>query len=169
MLLRDLGGWICTFPAIAVPLPVVPFILLCCLSRVLQQLTPWEFRMINNAGVALESSNPKPIWDFSQEIWDKDIAINSTGVFLGCKYASAQMIKQSPLPCGDRGWILNISSIFGLQGSAYVAGYVASKHAVMGVTRAAALDCAPMRIHVNALCPGCEYLVLYPLLPSCDC
>ncbi|KAL2783270.1 NAD(P)-binding protein [Aspergillus keveii] len=110
--------------------------------------------MINNAGVALESSNPKPIWDFSQEIWDKDIAINSTGVFFGCKYASAQMIKQSPLPCGDRGWILNISSIFGLQGSAYVAGYVASKHAVMGVTRAAALDCAPMRIHVNALCPG---------------
>jgi NAD(P)-dependent dehydrogenase (short-subunit alcohol dehydrogenase family) len=114
--------------------------------------------MINNAGVALESSNPKPIWDFSQEVWDKDIAINSTGVFLGCKYASAQMIKQSPLPCGDRGWILNIASIFGLQGSAYVAGYVASKHAVMGVTRAAAIDCASMRIHVNALCPGCEYL-----------
>ncbi|KAJ0419216.1 hypothetical protein BJY00DRAFT_324545 [Aspergillus carlsbadensis] len=110
--------------------------------------------MINNAGVALESTDPKPIWDFSQEIWDKDIAINSTGVFLGCKYASAQMIKQPPLPCGDRGWILNISSILGLQGSAYVSGYVASKHAVMGVTRAAAMDCAPHRIHVNALCPG---------------
>jgi NAD(P)-dependent dehydrogenase (short-subunit alcohol dehydrogenase family) len=113
--------------------------------------------MINNAGVALESSNPKPIWDFSQEVWDKDIAVNSTGVFLGCKYASAQMIKQQPLPCGDRGWILNIASIFGLQGSMYVAGYVASKHAVMGVTRAAAMDCASQRIHVNALCPGCKY------------
>lgn len=111
--------------------------------------------MINNAGVALEATSPKPIWDFSQQVWTRDIAINSTGVFLGCKYASAQMIKQEPLPCGDRGWILNLASVFGLQGSPGVTGYVASKHAVMGVTKAAAMDCAPYRIHVNALCPGC--------------
>ncbi|KAE8137965.1 hypothetical protein BDV38DRAFT_270985 [Aspergillus pseudotamarii] len=110
--------------------------------------------MINNAGVALEANSPKPIWDFSQEIWTRDVAINSTGVFLGCKYASAQMIKQDPLPCGDRGWILNLSSVFGLHGSPGVTGYVSSKHAVMGVTKAAAMDCAPYRIHVNALCPG---------------
>ncbi|KAE8369733.1 NAD(P)-binding protein [Aspergillus caelatus] len=110
--------------------------------------------MINNAGVCLEASSPKPIWDFSQEIWTRDIAINSTGVFLGCKYASAQMIKQDPLPCGDRGWILNLASVFGLQGSPGVTGYVSSKHAVMGITKAAAMDCAPYRIHVNVLCPG---------------
>ncbi|KAL2816672.1 hypothetical protein BJX63DRAFT_419870 [Aspergillus granulosus] len=110
--------------------------------------------MINNAGVATEATDPKPIWDFPLNAWDRDIAINSTGVFLGCKYASAQMITQSPLPCGDRGWILNIASVLGLQGSALVTGYVASKHAVMGITRAAALDCAKHRVHVNAVCPG---------------
>lgn len=76
--------------------------------------------MVNNAGVALESSNPQNIWNFSQDIWEKDFAINSTGVFLGCKYASAQMIKQEPLPCGDRGWILNTASVFGLVGSGMI-------------------------------------------------
>ncbi|KAJ6190374.1 NAD(P)-binding protein [Penicillium mononematosum] len=99
--------------------------------------------MVNNAGVAWEGKDPKPIWDFPQDTWDKDIAINSTGVFLGCKYATAQMIKQSPLACGDRGWILNLSSVFGLQGSVLLAGYVASKHAVMGITKAAALRLCP--------------------------
>ncbi|RMZ43273.1 hypothetical protein AFCA_009459 [Aspergillus flavus] len=110
--------------------------------------------MINNAGVSAEADNPRPIWDFSQEVWDKDIALNSIGVFLGCKYASAQMIKQDPLPCGDRGWIVNIVSVFGLTGAASMSGYVASKHATMGVTKVAAWDCAPHRIHVNAICPG---------------
>ncbi|RAQ47467.1 short chain type dehydrogenase [Aspergillus flavus] len=96
--------------------------------------------MINNAGVSAEADNPRPIWDFSQEIWDKDIALNSTGVFLGCKYASAQMIKQDHVPCGDRDWIVNIISVFGLTGAASIAGYVASKHATMGVTKVAVWD-----------------------------
>ena len=68
------------------------------------------------------------------------------------------MIKQDPLLCGDRGWIVNTASVFGLGGSPGVVGYVSSKHAVMGVTKAAARDCAPYRIHVSALCPGCEYI-----------
>ncbi|KAL4740421.1 hypothetical protein BDV11DRAFT_204341 [Aspergillus similis] len=110
--------------------------------------------MINNAGVASEAASPKPIWDFDQSAWDRDIAVNSTGVFLGCKYASAQMIKQEPRPSGDRGWILNLASIMGLNGAPGITGYVASKHAVMGITKAAALDCAKFRVHVNALCPG---------------
>ncbi|KAL4772030.1 hypothetical protein BDW60DRAFT_216755 [Aspergillus nidulans var. acristatus] len=110
--------------------------------------------MVNNAGVASEAASPKPIWDFDQSVWDRDIAVNSTGVFLGCKYASAQMIKQEPRTSGDRGWILNLASVMGLQGAPGITGYVASKHAVMGITKAAALDCAKFRVHVNALCPG---------------
>lgn len=123
--------------------------------------------MCNNAGVCVEASNPKRIWEFSLDVWDKDIAINSTGVFLGCKYASAQMIKQDPLPCGDRGWIVNTASVFGLGGSSYVAGYVASKHAVMGLTKVAAWDCAPHRIHVNAICPGCMLRLQLELVGCC--
>ncbi|KAF5968999.1 hypothetical protein FBULB1_10463 [Fusarium bulbicola] len=110
--------------------------------------------MVNNAGVAMEAKNPQPIWSFDQTVFEKDLNINVVGVLLGCKYASAQMINQDPLPCGDRGWILNTASVFGLVGSPGIAGYVTSKHAVMGLTKASAWDCAPHRIHVNALCPG---------------
>ncbi|EIT76944.1 dehydrogenase [Aspergillus oryzae 100-8] len=124
--------------------------------------------MINNAGVSAEADNPRPIWDFSQEIWDKDIALNSTGVFLGCKYASAQMIQQDHVPCGDRDWIVNIISVFGLTGAASIAGYVASKHATMGVTKVAAWDCAPHRIHVNAICPGYKVLLLVHIITLLD-
>ncbi|KAF5642991.1 hypothetical protein F25303_6363 [Fusarium sp. NRRL 25303] len=118
--------------------------------------------MVNNAGVAIEAKDPQPIWSFDQTVFEKDININVVGVMLGCKYASAQMIKQDPLPCGDRGWIVNTASVFGLVGSQGIAGYVASKHAVMGLTKVSAWDCAPHRIHVNALCPG------YPeTMPRC--
>ncbi|KAF5541985.1 hypothetical protein FMEXI_7684 [Fusarium mexicanum] len=110
--------------------------------------------MVNNAGVAMEAKDPQPIWSFDQTVFEKDLNINVVGVLLGCKYASAQMIEQDPLPCGDRGWILNTASVFGLVGSPGIAGYVTSKHAVMGLTKASAWDCAPHRIHVNALCPG---------------
>lgn len=110
--------------------------------------------MINNAGVSIESTDPKQIWEFSQNAWDKDFAVNANGAFLGCKYAAAQMIKQEPSASGDRGWIVNTSSSFGKVGMSGLAGYVSSKHAVMGLTKAAALDCAPYRVHVNAVCPG---------------
>lgn len=113
--------------------------------------------MMNNAGVAGEAAQPQSIWEFSEDVWNRDMAVNATGVFLGCKYASAQMIMQDPLPCGDRGWIINTASVLGLGGSPNVVGYAASKHACMGITKVAAWDCAPHRIHVNALCPGCKF------------
>lgn len=53
------------------------------------------------------------------QIWQESLllqGVNSRGVFLGMKYATAQMMKQDPLPSGDRGWIVNISSIGGLLG-----------------------------------------------------
>lgn len=110
--------------------------------------------MINNAGFALEARAPAPIWKTEIETFTKTQTVNVHGVFYGIKYASAQMIKQDPLPCGDRGWILNAASIYGLVGTEDSVAYCASKGAVANMTRAAAMDCAPHRIHVNAVNPG---------------
>jgi NAD(P)-dependent dehydrogenase (short-subunit alcohol dehydrogenase family) len=69
--------------------------------------------MVNNAGVGLEANDPHPIWDFPEEMWDTTLRINLKGTFLGCKYASRQMMKQEPGPSGDRGWIVNMGSTLG--------------------------------------------------------
>lgn len=77
--------------------------------------------MVNNAGINFEAKDRvlMPLWELSDERWDATMAINVKGVFLGCKYAAAQMVKQEPHESGDRGWIINMSSIFGLVASAY--------------------------------------------------
>lgn len=72
--------------------------------------------MVNNAGVNIESLSPAPVHEASEDLFDKTMAINTKGVFLGSKHAIAQMVKQEPHPSGDRGWIINISSIMGLVG-----------------------------------------------------
>lgn len=73
--------------------------------------------MVNNAGIALESKIAKPIWELDEEMWDTTMAVNAKGVMFGCKYAAIQMMKQDPHPSGDRGWLINLSSILGLLGS----------------------------------------------------
>lgn len=109
---------------------------------------------MNNAGWAPEGQNPAPIWSRSLDDWQKTIDVNLNGVFYGIKYAAAQMVGQEPLSNGDRGWILNACSIYGLRGAPGIPAYCASKGAVANLTRSAALDCAPFRVHVNAVCPG---------------
>jgi len=108
--------------------------------------------MINNAGIAPKEATP--IWEEKEGDWDKIMEVNGKGVYLGCKFAAGQMIKQEPGPSGDRGWIVNLCSIVGLGGQAGALSYVASKHAVAGITKVVALDCAPFRVHCNAVCPG---------------
>jgi len=111
--------------------------------------------MVNNAGLGLEAQDPKySIWDFPEDWWDKTMSINAKGVFLGCKFASAQMIKQEQHPSGDRGWIINIGSVLGLVATKIAVAYAPSKHAVLGLTKVVALNCAEHRIHCNAICPG---------------
>ncbi|SMQ47823.1 unnamed protein product [Zymoseptoria tritici ST99CH_3D7] len=110
--------------------------------------------MINNAGFAMESRTPGPIWELSTDLFHKTASVNINGVFYGVKYAAAQMIKQNPLPNGDRGVILNAASVLGLVGSEGAAAYCTSKGAVANMTRAAAMDCAPKGIRVNAVNPG---------------
>lgn len=84
---------------------------------------------MNNAGVALEARTPALCHLTDESTWDTTMRVNAKSVFLGCKYALAQMLQQDPHPSGDRGWIINMSSILGL-----VAGPDNRKHAVL-------LDC----------------------------
>ena len=72
--------------------------------------------MVNNAGISVESTNPNPVHTTKQEAWDTTMRVNATSVFLGSKFAIRQMLEQQPHASGDRGWIINISSIFGLVG-----------------------------------------------------
>jgi NAD(P)-dependent dehydrogenase (short-subunit alcohol dehydrogenase family) len=128
--------------------------------------------MVNNAGVSFEARHPAVLHLTSEETWDTTMDINAKSVFLGCKYAITQMLKQDLHPSGDRGWIINMSSIMGIIAglgnrkycadidSLFVdpspASYCASKGAVSSLTRQVALDYAEHKIHVNALCPGCK-------------
>jgi len=79
-------------------------------------------RLVNNAGIAPEIDQTKatnvgqPIHLTPISTFDKTMRVNARGVFLGCKYATAQMMKQDLLSSGDRGWIINIASVAGLIG-----------------------------------------------------
>lgn len=107
--------------------------------------------MINNAGVCIEL---KTIVEETEAEYDMTMNVNTKGVWLGCKFAITQMLKQPPRADGTRGRIVNVSSIGGLVGLAQEPSYCASKGAVNNLTRQLAVDFAAERINVNAICPG---------------
>ncbi|KAI1261845.1 gluconate 5-dehydrogenase [Xylariaceae sp. FL1019] len=110
--------------------------------------------LVNNAGIAVESQRGNRIHLFDESDWDLTMRVNARSVFLGSKYAIAQMLQQQPLESGDRGWIVNMSSVFGLVAAPASPSYCASKGAIVSLTRQIAVDYGKDKIHCNAVCPG---------------
>ncbi|MEK9200243.1 MULTISPECIES: SDR family NAD(P)-dependent oxidoreductase [Bacillales] len=99
----------------------------------------------NNAGI---EGKVAPITEQKVEDLDKVLAVNVCGVFLGLKYVLAVMKEQG------YGSVINTSSVAGLHGSPDVTPYVASKHAVVGLTKSTALEVAPYQVRVNSIHPS---------------
>ena len=97
----------------------------------------------NNAGI---EGSSKSITEYPEDIFDQVIAVNLKGVWLGCQYVIPKM--------SDGGSVIITSSVAGIKGFKGLGAYVASKHAVVGIMRTAALENADRNIRVNTIHPG---------------
>jgi NAD(P)-dependent dehydrogenase (short-subunit alcohol dehydrogenase family) len=100
--------------------------------------------LFNNAGIEFGL----PVTQVPEEEWDRLIDVNLKGVFLGCKYAIPEMLKQGG------GSIVNTASVAGLRGTAWMSTYSASKGGVVLLTKSLAQEWGTQNVRVNAVCPG---------------
>jgi len=102
--------------------------------------------LVNNAGIGGKTYCRTE--DHPLDEWDEVLAVNQNGVFYGMRLALKQMMKQG------HGNIVNISSLAGLKGTRTGLAYSASKHAVVGMTKSAAIEYGKKNIRINCVCPG---------------
>jgi NAD(P)-dependent dehydrogenase (short-subunit alcohol dehydrogenase family) len=101
--------------------------------------------LFNNAGI---EGPCQPTWKYETSAFERVMTVNVTSIFLGLRHVLPVMIAQR------YGRIVNASSVAGLAASPGMIGYVASKHAVLGLTKTAAVEAGPYGVRVNAICPG---------------
>ena len=101
--------------------------------------------LFNNAGI---EGPVMPLTDTPVARFDQVLAVNVRGVWLGMKHAAPLMAQRGG------GAIVNVSSVAGLGGTPGLIAYGASKHAVIGMTKSAAIELAPLKVRVNAVCPA---------------
>jgi len=114
--------------------------------------------MVNNAGIG--GANQKKTAEHTHDDWHNVIAVNQTGVFYCMQVALLQMTKQG------YGAIVNVASLAGLKASTNNLSYSASKFAVVGMTKSAALEYGHKNIRINAVCPGYTHSALLSQLLS---
>lgn len=110
-------------------------------------------------GAGMDGEIGKPTAECTMENWNRVMAVNLTSTFSCMRYQIPHMLK-----CGG-GAIVNCSSVAGLVGAADLPAYVAAKHGVVGLTKAAAIEYAKLGISVNAVCPS---MINTPMVDSLD-